>query len=121
LMAQDVKRCRKMSQDVPRCPKMSKDVSTRPHRFSQPRRRRHASTERRLVSAIGRGSSGRGSRQQHCCTARAQRYITLPKSPKESINYRSQQKKKPAEEEEEGRRHVKELIKTRISAFGQLL
>jgi hypothetical protein len=77
---------------------MSKDVSTRPHSLSQPRRRRHDRTERRLVSAMRQESSGRGSSQQHCCTARAQWDITLPERPKESINYRSQQKKKRKED-----------------------
>jgi hypothetical protein len=43
----------------------------RPHRFSQPMRRRHASQERRLLIAIGRESSGRGSSQRHRCTALA--------------------------------------------------
>jgi hypothetical protein len=61
-------------------------------------RRRHASPERRLLSAIGQERSGRGSSQQHCCTAQAQGYITLPKSPKESVDYRSQQKKKKKED-----------------------
>jgi hypothetical protein len=43
-------------------------------------------------------SYGRGSSRQHCCTARAQGYITLPERPTESINNISQQKKKRKED-----------------------
>jgi hypothetical protein len=70
----------------------------RQHRFSQPMRRR-------LLSAIERKSSARGSSQQHCCTARAQGYITRPESTKESVDYRSQQKKKKKKEDAMLRRY----------------